>query len=69
MEVTAKCPYCGKLNTYNIKPNVAVMVVCTCRKGSFYVKKVERTEVVRNSLWTWDEVPGPGKGVAEKDIS
>ncbi len=61
MEITAKCPYCQRLNTYQVKPNVAMMVTCTCRKGSFYVKKVDRVEVVRNSLWAWDEMSSQKK--------
>jgi hypothetical protein len=58
MEITARCPYCGNLNTYDVEPNVAVIVTCSCRRGSFYVKKVDRIEVVRNSLWTWDGTSG-----------
>jgi len=52
MEVTAKCPYCGRLNTYRVTPNVPSQVTCTCGNGSFYVKKLEKIEVIRNSLWS-----------------
>ncbi len=67
MEVTAKCPYCGRLNTHEVKPNVATIVTCSCMKGSFYVKKVDRVEVVRNSLWTWD-APSPQRRRADGDL-
>ncbi len=57
-EITAKCPYCGELNTYEVQPNQPVVVTCSCNRGSFYVKKVDRIEVIKNSLWTWKEPAG-----------
>lgn len=69
MEITAECPYCNKLNTYEVRPNVAVMVTCSCRKGSFYIKKVDRVEVVRNSLWAWDEVPVGEESLVGRNVS
>ncbi len=69
MEITARCPYCGRLNTYEVRPNVARVVTCCCRKGSFYVKKLDRVEVVRNSLWAWDEVPSGSAEAADQDLS
>ena len=69
MEITAECPYCSRLNTYEVRPNVPVMVTCSCRRGSFYVKKVDRVEVVRNSLWTWDEPQVKGETLAGRNVS
>ena len=67
MEITARCPYCQRLNTYDVEPNVALIVTCFCGKGSFYVKKVDRIEVIKNSLWTWD---GPAeKSPLREDVS
>jgi hypothetical protein len=69
MEITAKCPYCERLNTYDIRPNVAVVVTCSCKKGSFYLKKIDRIEVVRNSLWTWEVSPGEEETSIGEELS
>ena len=69
MEISARCPYCASLNTYVVEPNVAVVVTCTCGKGSFYVKKVDRIEVSRNSLWVWDEGKNPAGTSLKDDVS
>ena len=69
MEITARCPYCSRLNTYEVKPNVAKVVTCCCRKGSFYVKKLDRVEVIRNSLWAWDDVQHNRAEASSEDLS
>ena len=69
MEITAECPYCNKLNTYEVRPNEPVMVTCSCKMGSFYVKKVDRIEVVRNSLWIWEKSPVGDNVLVGKNVS